>query len=644
MEFEKAIKDAATMFLFDRRSQQQLHEMAEAAAPNSRDRFLIRMTQAAFIYYNAFDGQGWEISAEIAQASAILRDVKRFRQDRIFYTLALRLEVDLLLHSSRLHFQGASKKDKGIYLFNDDDAKALSICNTLLKNLPTKIDPLPNTWYSSLIPLVPSFSDQVLKFYGDRVKENRIDVLQSILKQIRAELIMASGIIMAKRFLAATKSDFSSGDKVPTLLLASVREVMARLYDKMPAILTLISDVSLPKGISRGQLELGLTTVEKQIQAANQKRDIRALTGSLLQAGILNFLQENSERNVKALVSTLRASDNLDEELKKIRQYRHREFPDIPFMIGTSFLRMALTARENDEEPSELLRKSKNGLYRALSLQPAYHQAYVNLGLAMKLSAEPGLEEMIQMYLAHYDDDIAKIDAHLFRNLALLEFQGDGSNTNPKSLQWLIASFFCLGGELTRGKQMLQELKTLYILNAHSFSLQYLEAYRSALRLKDEEFIQDLQNNGLHSAMLFYIAHAYTSLSLSQEKNKNELSLNHDYLNQAIELNSDALFFNAKNGSAFRLVETQLQILQFALRRTEKRWERINNAMSNRFQYYEEYLRQEKTFRFLKERLNSLKLELPVPELKISQNALLRMDVTLSSDQRERLRHRVDLT
>ena len=49
MKFEKAIVEAGNFFLFDRRSRQHLTEMAEEAAPNSRDRFLIRLTHAAFI-------------------------------------------------------------------------------------------------------------------------------------------------------------------------------------------------------------------------------------------------------------------------------------------------------------------------------------------------------------------------------------------------------------------------------------------------------------------------------------------------------------------------------------------------------------------------------------------------------------------
>jgi hypothetical protein len=105
MIFEKAIDDAATMFLFDRRSQRQLQEMAENTAPRSRDRYLIRLTQAAFTYYNDYEAQGWDIRNSVRQAQTILKEVKAFRQDRVFYVLTLRMEVDILLHASRLNYQ-----------------------------------------------------------------------------------------------------------------------------------------------------------------------------------------------------------------------------------------------------------------------------------------------------------------------------------------------------------------------------------------------------------------------------------------------------------------------------------------------------------------------------------------------------------
>ena len=80
------------------------------------------------------------------------------------------------------------------------------------------------------------------------------------------------------------------------------------------------------------------------------------------------------------------------------------------------------------------------------------------------------------------------------------------------------------------------------------------------------------------------------------------------------------------------------------MQRTEKRWENISNTMGQRFQYFEDYLRQDKSYKLMKERLTNLKLESLVPELKISQSVLLKMDGSINVEQRDRLRQRVQAT
>lgn len=642
MIFEKAIEDAATMFLFDTRSQRQLQEMADEASPRSKDRFLIRLTQAAFTYYNDYEAQGWDIRSSIQQALTILREVKRYREDRVFYTLALRMEVDILLHNSRLNYQEAPKKDKLRSLYNEEDRRAFSICDTLLKNFPHSIEPLPNPWYTSLLPLFPTFHDETLKFYSNRVKENRIEVLETILKKIRAELITASAIVMAKRFLSQSKIDLSESTWVASLLLSSVRDVIKRLDSESPVAPQVVSDINLPKGISQGQLEIALQNVEGHIDQANLNMDTRKYTASLLQLGILNFLRNSEANTIRALVNTLRAGEEMDPSYKKIRQYRHDLFPDIPFMIGTSFLRLEMMARQEErEETNGYLEKSISGLLRAVQLNPHYHQAYVNLVLAMHLAVEPGQDEVIRLYLESFEGDVAKLDRHMFRNLAVLEAQSHGSHINAQALKWLILSHFSLGGDLTKGKKVLQDLKTLYLLNAHDLSSKYLDTYRSALRQNDEEFVADLEDNAIHSAILFYIAHAFASRSLIQGRGNKEVLLDHDILDQCIELNTDALYFNSQNNSALRLVETQKSILHFAIKRTEKRWEQINSNLSQRFGYYEDYLREMKSYELLKEKLTGVELGDLVPTLEFSETAALRMDITLTEDQRDRLRNRV---
>ena len=250
---------------------------------------------------------------------------------------------------------------------------------------------------------------------------------------------------------------------------------------------------------------------------------------------------------------------------------------------------------------------------------------------------------LLRLYLEHFDNDLAKINSLAFRNLAFLEHQYAGELT-ADIVKWLLLSEFCTGGELNKAQRMLQELKTLYILNAHDFSIAYLDAYRSSFRMKDEEFIKSLENDELHSALLFYIAHAFTSLALMQGRGGSDLVIEYANLDQAIDLNGEALYFNPRNGSALRLVDTQAQILQYALARSQKRWENINQTMGQRFQFYEEYLRQEKSTNALRERLTNLKLDDRLPELKISRPALARMSDVISEDQRDRLKHRVEAT
>ncbi|MBI3993163.1 MAG: hypothetical protein HY342_07800 [Candidatus Lambdaproteobacteria bacterium] len=643
MEFEKAINEASTLLLFDRRSQQQLQEMADAATPRTRDWYLIRLTQAAFAYYNAVEAELWDVRGSIRQASRILREVKSFRQDRVFYTLALRLEVDLLMHTSALAFQEADKRDALKHLFQEEDERALSICDTLLKNFPPSLEPLPNAWYTSLIPIFPSFRDHVLMYYKDRIKDNRIVPLTGILKQVQRELTIISGVIQAKRYLTQHAATLRSMDKVKTLLLSQAKAVAGRLEHVVPALLQISTDVSLPKGITGGMLDAAIAKMANTVQEARAAKDMKKYTTSLMQEGILNFLKGDNPEAVQALVQTLRVSEHIDPADKKFRQFRYKEFPDIPFMIGTSLLRHSRAQKPFSEEEQTLLRKSVTALAQALVLQPTYHHGYINLMMALVLMGEQDTEAIEEMYLGNFQRDFAQINGLAYRNRAFLEFTANSNATSPEFYKWLILSQFCMGGEQTHAKKMLQELKTLYILNAHEFSAAYLNEYRTALRMKDQEFVADLADDELHSAILFYIAHAYGSLSLSQDTDEEDISLNHANLDRSVELNAEALYFNNRNSSAVRLVDTQVQIVQFGLRRSERRWENINNTIGQRFQYYEDYLRLMKSYDLLKERMQNLNLTELVPELTVSATARNKMASTINTEQRERLQQRVTM-
>jgi hypothetical protein len=644
MAFEKAIDEAGTMFLFDRRSQKQLEEMAEGAQPGTRDHYLIQLTHAAFAYYNAAESLPGEVLGVIRQVQAVLRQVKLYREDRVFYTLALKLEVDVLMHQAGLHFADQERANRKPSIFAEDDSRALSICETLLKNLPASFEPLPGAWFTSLVPLFPPYRELMLEFYEQRGREHRTGPLAKILRRVRDELVVAAGMLQAKKFLGDNEVPLSQKHAVRTFLLASPRTVAPRLAEAAPGAAHVASDVMLPKGIGAGEIDLAIATVQRHLTEAREEKNVRAYTTAMLQLGILNFLREEPEEAVRALAQTLRATGHIGAEDKRLRQYRHDEFPDIPFMMGTAYLRVAMATRNVRDREQAMLERARIALMRALALQPHYHQAYVNLLLALHWGGQEAAgSELVEMYLGRFNNDLTQINAAAFANQAFLLLQG-GRPMTPEVARLLILAHFCTGGEMTKGQKMLQELKTLYVLNAHEHSIAYLDAYRNAFRVKDPNFVKDLSEDTLHSALLFYLAHAFTSHALQGAKQEEDVKVDYTLLIQGIDLNGEALFFNTQNSSALRLVETQGEIIQFAVQRSEKRWDNINTMMGQRFQFYEEYLRQEKCHKLLKERLDNVKLGQMAPAFRVSPAMVLKMEGVISTEQRDRLRNRVQST
>ena len=645
MEFERAIEDAQTLFIFDRRSQQKLQEMAEEARPRSRDRYLILLTQAAFAYYNSSEGQNIDIRRIIRQGMSLLTEVKRYREDRVFFTLALKLEVDLLMHLSTLNYQDASPAKKPDAIFNDEDTRALSICESLLKYFPPTFDPLPSAWYSGVVPLFPNYREEMVQFYKNRDQDNRAAQLALLLPKIRHEMVLAAGILKTKQFFAERGIRVTAQDRVARFLHSNVLVVGRFIEAAIPLGIHLATDITVPRGISQSQLETATRNVDEQIDLAHREKDIRKYTGHLLQMGILHYLRGDPEESVGALVRTLKASARLDSQDRKLRQYQHHKFPDIPFMLGTSYLRGMIPDPLQIQHDPVLLKNCICSLMQAILLQNRYHQAYVNLTIALKIQG--GIEEqdtLFELYLKNFDNDISQLSSQAFSNLAFIEYQRNSEELSSEIVKWMLLAQFSTGGEFTKAKKMLQELKTLYILNAHQFSASYLEVYRTGFRMKDEEFIQDLEDNDLHSAILFYISHSYSSLSLNSGREGNEIIIDYANLGQSIDLNTEALYFNPRNGSAVRLVTTQVQVLQYALRRSHKNWENISKAMGQRFQFYEEYLRQDKCVKQLTQQLNNLKLGRLVPEMRLPRSILTKMDEVISTEQRDRLKHRVDAT
>ena len=66
--------------------------------------------------------------------------------------------------------------------------------------------------------------------------------------------------------------------------------------------------------------------------------------------------------------------------------------------------------------------------------------------------------------------------------------------------------------------------------------------------------------------------------------------------------------------------------------------------MGQRFQFYEDYLRQEKCVNQLQERMKTLGMEDMVPDIHVSRAVELRMEELITEDQRDRFKHRVEAT
>ena len=311
-------------------------------------------------------------------------------------------------------------------------------------------------------------------------------------------------------------------------------------------------------------------------------------------------------------------------------------------MIGSCYLQLELADLANMDEEPVLLSKGKTSLMRAVELNPRYHQAFANLALAVSLEdKDEEADEITRLYLEQFNNDLSLVNRAVFGNRALRSYRNQGNQATPGLMKWLLLASLCTGGVLTAGKKMLQELKTLYVLNAHEYGAAYLDSYRSALRTNQESFIEDLRDDNLHSALLFFIAHALHYSAITMGRGGEDLRVELDGLDDGIDLNAEALYFNRRNNSAERLVQSQVQLLQYLSRRTEKRWEDINTKLGQRFQMYEDYLREQRSAGHLKSRLAEIGREELVPRIQVSRAVRLKMDGVIDQEQRQRIRDRV---
>ncbi|MDH4121201.1 MAG: hypothetical protein OEV94_05825 [Deltaproteobacteria bacterium] len=648
MIFEEAIQDRQVLFLFDRLTQHKLVEMSQGARPGTTDHALFQLTLAAFSYYHAL-ADGAEMEPILQPALDMVRKVKQSFDDQVFLTLARKLEMDLLLRIS-LERLRAARGDSSA-LVHEEDLLAQELAEVMLEEIPHKTEALPDEWMCEWLPLWPPYKEQVLAFYDNPEKEKQRETLGKLLKELRGEVMTSLGVVRAKRLISESQLEMESPSILITMLSNATPRVTQILLEMFPPDFLFPSDIVIPSTVTPRHLNDALLSLEGTLAQSLKAQDTHKYTSYLLHQGIMRFLLGNWQGAVQSLVQTLRASRRIPAEDRKLRMYRHEEFSDIPFMVGTSYLRLALAEDIRPEDTAKALSRAQSGLLRAASLNRDYHQALVNLGIALGLDHSQGEAARMTLfhhYLDRFGGKLAAVFNSFMRNQARIEYLREGNQYSPAMAMWLVLSHLAGPAELTTGQQMLQELKTLYVLNAHEFSASYLRQYKRLIRTSDPEFGEDIDDDGLHSAILFYMAHAHVYLAIGRKKDPKtkveETEVNYPTMREGVELLSQSLGHNAANSSARRLVETLGQLLVFLMKKTEKKWETARLQPAIRFTLYEETLRQKDVLGLMKEKMTPLNLGSLVPDYSLPEATQGRIDQLLTSDQKSRLAQRVTET
>ena len=648
MQFTWAIENAATLMLFDTLSQQRLAEIAAQAEERSLDYYLIRLSQASLYLHNVDQQEPSKITETLARCARFLRQLRGIKAPPSLAVMALFLELDILLHRSRLTLEEDPQNRQ--LLFNDDDKKAYLLGKRLMSSLPGTLNPLPDSWHSAFIPLMPRFRQQIMEFYQEKTVERRAYSLSEILIHIRSLLHAALGIILAKQYLVQHTRGALSEEDIRRWFCQDLGKLRGVLGEQLARQVQIMRDPRLPRGVSRTAMMLAISENTQHLQEVSKKGDRRIQASAYFKQGTLAFMAVQPQHVLHALSETLDANKQLTPQEKAERQQNHALFPDLPFMVGTAYLWLAkplLQARTKGVEAqrNDYLKKAESAFMQAILLQPTFHDAYVNLALVSQLLNSPHLERLYRLYLDRFGGDIKQLKGTVFVNRAFLINEGQHVAHQPflpESYKWLLLSRFCSGGSRTAAGRMLRDLKSLFILQGHGISAGYLRLYQQSL-MREPSFAEDLKNPELHSAILFYLAHAFTYLSLpghrKQVQDDGQI-MDYQHFARGIRLNGQALFFNPQNPSALSLISTQRFALRFALRKSEQRWETANHpARAQRA--YEEYLRQMQCHALLSARIQTLKLSQPLPRPQFSAKAEANLFRLFPAAAQNRLQSRV---
>lgn len=656
MNLQPIADQASTLLLFDNRSQQFLIDFSQDCRKGSYEYAFVLLTQAAMGFYNALTNQEEHLDPVILKAKKFLKNIDPKVLDPLNRAFYYKLVADIEYQSSLQRFEKKVKARMKVEpedFYNEHDEKLRKILAQVMKLIPE--DPrrnFPRELITRWIVLFPPYEKDLISFYKSNPnEEDRVVKLKKIIGQLWDECNAALGRSYFKKYLAAQKLSKGTAHKMKGFLSISQKTVISHVREAMHYEYLDTVDIKPPKQVSQNGILEAIEDLKQVLNQHKKERKHTEYTRSMLHLGILYYLSRNYEMAIRVLVKTLEEGKRINAADKELKVNRPNEFPDIPFMIGSSYLRIVLKKQADIRDVLDLehyLLKAKNAFSRAIDLDPGYHAAYVNNVLIDCLLPDGNPVKLIKEYKAAFGDQVFSIDGMVFRHVALNEFKHEGYLLAPKvvfNLMVYLSSKHIEDSE-HEAEEMLADLKTLYLLNSHDLVLAYHQKYVAQSRDQFSRFYEGLTDDGVHSALLFYFAHAFCALALKQSKmnGKEHVTIDYDKLQTAVELVTNSLFFHHENPSSTRLLNTVTHIIKYSLGEIRKKWENIliNKSSASRMIMYEDYIRTMKVKQVLMERLQEVNLDIDTDNLDLPESIRLQMFQSLSDAQRMQAEQRAE--
>ncbi|MGK0289464.1 MAG: hypothetical protein ACI86H_000909 [bacterium] len=640
---------ASELLLFDNRSQHLLLDELKTCKKGSYEHCIVLLSLAAMGFYNARSSEGnVDLYSVILKAKKYIQQIKREALDPfnrlLCFTLIADLEMEASLIEFESHYRGLPQPQKNFKkLFNEHDEQVRTLLVRLIKTFPSLgLGNVENEWIPEDIAMVPIYSTDIIGFYKATTDEtdNRHTRIKNILFSLRQAAVLNLGGCYYKQFMSTQKLKQEEILVIKKIAISSASSIYRELQKSIPKQYEDAVDLKPPKRVSIAGMLEAVKDVKQQMNRDIKARNHTKYTTTLLQLGILYYLVKNYEMAIRILVRVLQETKRISPEEKTKKQHRHEEFADIPFMIGSSYLRLYLQKyKDAPDEVSNYLDKAKSSFDAAIRLSSRYHQGYINRALVEALKPDGKPLKIVYDYKSAFNNSIAELDGQVFQILAHQEMLESGTKLSPKMFLNMLLYHTCKKSMVkdTEAAEMLADLKTLYILNSHDIIISYYDRYKSATRDETSSFYEGLQDPHLHSALLFYFAHSYAAVCLKQTKDG--ISIDYNQLEHAVELNTVSLFFFEKNPSSLRLLRTLDQIFRFSLKNIHNNWEqqRINGNMNMRLLIFEEYTRMQKACNEFKEKLEEINFPNILDDIQLSEETLEQIEKLLPIAQRKRV-------